>query len=68
MISASVLVLNGEAKAIAFIIADKAKDIWRHIIMGEDNRVFLFLKRVNRVNERGVGGHSNLGIKSETSA
>ena len=34
--------LNRKAEAVTCIIADQTKDIWRHVIMGKNDRVLLF--------------------------
>ena len=46
----------GELQAVAAKIADEAENVRRHVIVGEDNRVLLFLDPVDRSHERGHSG------------
>ena len=55
--------LNGEAEGVAFEIADQIEDVRRHIIVGEDDRVFLGFERVDRMHERRVSGPFKFGNK-----
>src|SRR5690606_10366868 len=53
--------LDGQLQAVAYDIGHAMIDLWRLVIVGEDDRVFLALEPVDLENQRRIEGPLDFG-------